>query len=86
MQHHQAQFAISPGGKGMTFIFDALDGKKFITTLMDFDVAIKVQSSLKVKISEYRDKSSIRSKARLASVTWLENFDLKEKVDDQLYE
>ena len=77
---------ISPGGKAATFTYDALDGKKFITTLMGFDVGLRVPSSLKVKIGDYRDEIVHQIESSFSVGNWLENLDLKEKVDDTLYE
>ena len=77
---------ISPDRESATFIYDALDGRQFITTLMDIDAGLKAQPSLKATIHQYTEEMTDQIGNSFSVGNWLENFDLKEKVGGKLYD
>ena len=77
---------ISPDRESATFTYDALDGRQFITTLMDFDAGLKAQPSLKATILQYTEEMTDQIGNSFSVGNWLENFDLKAKVGGKLYD
>ena len=77
---------ISPDGESATFTYDALDGRQFITTLMDFDAGLRVQPSLNATIRQHIDEMADQIGNSFSVGNWLDNFDLREKVGGKLYD
>ena len=77
---------ISLDRESATFIYDALDGRQFINTLMDIDAGLKAQPSLKATIHQYTEEMTDQIGNSFSVGNWLQNFDLKEKVGSKLYD
>lgn len=81
----ERRMQISPDQGSATLTFDALNSKKFLNTIMDFVVGLKVQSALKNTIGQYSENIIGQIEDSFCAGRWLENLDLKTKVGDQLY-
>ena len=77
---------LSPDGASGSLTYDALSGRQFTSTLIEIAAGLKVEGSVKAIIREYTDPIVSQIENSFCVAKWLENFDLKQKIGDELYD